>query len=108
MPDRRFRDMSLTEEDALELAQAYWPRATWEGDAWVRFEQRCMSLLPLWRQWAIERDRLWFALIGLGLDIEGDDRDMPRAVMRKRISGALRSRSSWHHVDFVLRELAKR
>lgn len=104
LKERRFRDMRLTEEDALDRAQAFWPKRNWDGDAWVRYEQRCMSLLPLWREWAIERERLWFALIGLGLDIEGDDRDMPRAEMRKRIG---RRENDSEHTRFVLRELAK-
>jgi hypothetical protein len=91
---KRFRDMSLTEEEAGRLAAIAWHRMTVRR--WAEFQTateaqrdrfigRAQSMLARWRRWGIERERLWFAMIGLGLDIEGDERDMPRAEMRLRI-----------------------
>lgn len=78
---KRFRGMELTEHDAGKMARRAWP----DTREYHRIIAKAQRLLPLWRKWAIERERLWFALIGLGLDIEGDERDMPRAEMRRRI-----------------------
>jgi len=106
--------MSLTEDEVEMICLLrHSPHASEEVSAAIyamqayrynRLEARARRLLPLWRKWSIERERLWFALIGLGLDIEGDERDMPRAEMRRRIERA-RHGLRRHHVEFVLREL---
>lgn len=55
---KRFRDMSLTAEDAADIAQAYWRPDFAEVDgAWDCFVDRCMRLLPLWRQWGLRNCR---------------------------------------------------
>jgi len=100
---KRFRDMELTEDEVRAIVLE-------RGRLWPSLPKRekrlsrARRLLPLWRKWSIERERLWFALIGLGLDIEGDERDMPREEMRRRIERA-RPVQHPHHIDFVLREL---
>lgn len=125
MPDRRFRDMSLTEDDVQMLVNAHptlWERLTdgkldpesgaWETDttALDRFTARAKRLLPLWREEAIRRNRLWFALVGLGLDIEGDIlSDMTSREMRERIqrARALSPSDISARVNFILSELDK-
>jgi hypothetical protein len=110
---KRFRDMSLTDGDAADMAQAHWRPdfSTAPDEAWDCFVDRCIRLLPLWRAWSVERERLWFALIGLGLDIEGDERDMPRAEMRQRIENGIETHQRRGYLGranqmrFVLREL---
>lgn len=109
--ERRFRDMRLTEDEVEFMVNVY---ASRKEDALLdsrraltwKFLDRARRLLPLWRKWAIERERLWFALIGLGLDIEGDSRDMPRAEMRTRLQlGAMHWRLDIPRYHFIMREL---
>jgi hypothetical protein len=110
---KRFRGMELTEEDVEAIVArhslgrpGYFPGVDVRAGFWQLYD-RTVRLLPLWRKWSIERERLWFTLIGLGLDIEGDERDMSRAEMRRRIEGSRMSQLGppRSHVDFVLREL---
>lgn len=111
MTERRFRDMSLSADDVLNITR---DNLRDGSDAGIkRFEKmtaRAYKLLPLWRQWAIERERLWFAMLGLGLDIEGDDRDMPRREMRARIEEMANAHVTVHKphksaAQNILREL---
>lgn len=74
-----------------------------------RFETRARRLLPLWRAEAIRRNRLWFALIGLGFDIEGDSlSDMTSREMLERIELSFRSERGAYaraKLRFILAEL---
>lgn len=84
-----FRGMELTEEDIWSRISEHVGK-NYDPDGFgynrvAKLEVKAMRLLPLWRKWTIQRERLWFALIGLGLDVEGDERDMPLTEMRRRI-----------------------
>jgi hypothetical protein len=58
MPDRRFRDMSLTEDEVEHLVKVY---ASTKESALLdptraltwKFLDRAKRLLPLWRQWGL-------------------------------------------------------
>lgn len=55
MPDRRFRDMSLTEQEVTRAALAYWPGPALDRtQAYGAFMARAKRLLPLWRKWGLE------------------------------------------------------
>lgn len=105
MPDRRFRDMSLTEENAEAMACTRFCYV----DDYERFVARAKRLLPLWRAESIRRNRLWFALIGLGLDLEGDSlNDMTSREMLERIELSFRSERGAYaraKLRFILAEL---
>ena len=126
MPDRRFRDMSLTEEEAEAMMfnhpnffarhDLYFARTNPETGALEVTESRgnviiarARRLLPLWRAEAIRRNRLWFALIGLGLDLEGDSlNDMTSREMLERIELSFRSERGAYaraKLRFILAEL---
>lgn len=91
MSERRFRDMSLTEDEASRRAYGYifdnyQAVPPYRASRYLNICTRARRLLPLWRTEAIRRNRLWFALIGLGLDIEGDSlSDMTSREMLERI-----------------------
>jgi hypothetical protein len=116
MPDRRFRDMRLTEEEVTLLAHehacAFHDRFFGARYSQLeRFETRARRLLPLWRAEAIRRNRLWFALIGLGLDLEGDSlNDMTSREMLERIELSFRSERGAYaraKLRFILAELER-
>lgn len=63
MPDRRFRDMSLTEDEAGRSAYERWFERCCGLDAqgttvavarYNKLETRAKRLLPLWREWGLQ------------------------------------------------------
>lgn len=61
MPDRRFRDMSLTEDEVDAILSEYLYHGTYTELAYFEFrerlEARAKRLLPLWRQWGLRELR---------------------------------------------------
>lgn len=111
VPERRFRDMSLTEDEAAAHVFEHWQHGDNAGIVRLaRAQARARRLLPLWRAEAIRRNRLWFALIGLGLDIESDSlSDMTSREMLERIrrSRAFFTSDVSAKVNLVLSELCR-
>jgi hypothetical protein len=65
--------MSLTGDEAAALVFEHWDDGTDAGvDRLVRVQVRARSLLPLWRKWGIERERLWGVVQATELDMEID------------------------------------
>jgi hypothetical protein len=51
---KRFRDMSLTEDEAAALVFEHWQDGTDLGvDRLVRIQVRARGLFPLWREWGL-------------------------------------------------------
>ncbi len=59
MPDRRLRDMSLTEDEASRRAYAYifdyyQTVPPYRASRYLNILDRAKRLLPLWRQWGLQ------------------------------------------------------
>jgi hypothetical protein len=71
---RRFQYLELSDGDAINWAISHLDHTRLLSPIKYRskFIRRARRVLPKWRKWAIERERLWYALIGIGEDTEID------------------------------------